>query len=516
MNIPRSPTILLIPLLLFMVISSPVPGEASPAKNSPAENSPRDLTPSEYERMLTHIMDGRSDLAQQELDALSDTCAGRPQYLLARARLMLEFIPLNNDDPEITKELLEPIYPLLDAVQDYCDAGLDQDSSRIDLHYYRGISWMIRSQAKAYQRSFYSAGRDAGKGKSDLETYLESHPDDPIANGLLGAFLYFTDAVPELFQFLSKLLFLPTGDRGRGLEMIRTAVATDGPSQLDYAVLDARVSFFFEGRFEDGLARNNALLDRFPRYPRLAVASATMAVLDPRHSSEHLELSGRTLALLQNHDGPEDVTLETLRAAHGWATRLMVGHDAARNIFAEVAASDSKQPAWIPAFALLQLSEMAALEGRFDEALALAAELDAHPHAERFKEQAEAMLADLSKRPANRPGSSIQAAFKAADALLIAGDERGAGSAYRALVRREIFAWEKVYRLLAEIRLGEIAAARDNYLSAARWLGRAAAENSSLDRLAWTLQGRQRYYEEIEWGGQGPKTEPFMRQNNNR
>ncbi|MBD3222987.1 hypothetical protein GF314_17295, partial [bacterium] len=196
---------------------------ATPAPSAPAAGV-RDLTGDEYQRMLELVMDGRADQADRLLAAVADTCAGQPLYLLARARLNLEAIPVDDDDKTVTRAVAEPTYDLLEQVIAHCDAGLEADGDRLDLRFYRGWAWMVHSQLKAFARSFYSAGRDAGRGKDDLEAYLAVHPADPIANGLLGSYLYFTDAVPRLFQLLSRLLMLPTGDRERGLAMIDRAV----------------------------------------------------------------------------------------------------------------------------------------------------------------------------------------------------------------------------------------------------------------------------------------------------
>ena len=183
---------------------------AAPAVSA---GSARDLTDAEYRGMLRQIMDGRHADAVAGLEALADTCAGQPLYLLARTRVGLEVLPFDDDDKSRTAALSKPLLDDLDRVIAWCDDRLDEDGDP-RFRYYRGWAWMTKSQIKAVGRDFYGAGRDAGRGKGDLETYLESDPAAPIPNGLIGAYLYFTDAVPKLFQFLSKLLFLPTGDLG--------------------------------------------------------------------------------------------------------------------------------------------------------------------------------------------------------------------------------------------------------------------------------------------------------------
>jgi hypothetical protein len=488
----------------------------------------RDLTPDEYARMLDLVMDGRLGAAWETLDAVADTCEGRPLYLLARTRLHVETIPVDDDDKTLTKELAEPAYALLDEVIRWCDAGLDQDENQLELRYYRGWAWMVRSQMKAFSRSFYAAGRDAGKGKDDLEAYLAVHPDDGIANGLLGAYLYFTDAVPKLFQFLSKLLFLPTGDRDRGLAMVAQAARADSPARVDYETLSAGVAFFFEGRFEAGLVRNNALQERYPRYPRLAAASAVIAPMDPFRAPEHLGRVDQVLADLADEQGIDTASLATVQCIQGWSLRFVAGHDRARRALADLADDPPPHPDWAGPFARFQLAQMAALDGRVDEARRLAEQVRRDERNTRFAEQAEQILDELPDARAGSvdgavpdawveavytgdpdtlaavvarldalAASSARAAFHAADARLLAGDRRGAARGFRDLHRRDLAAWELPYRLLAAARLGELAATAGNARSAANWLGRAAEDHQELYRLDWILKGRQRYFEEL-------------------
>jgi hypothetical protein len=487
----------------------------------------RDLTDAEYARALGLVMDGSRADALAHLDALADTCAGQPLYLLARARVMIEAIPLSDDDKTLTVAMSEPILADLDRVITFCDARLDQEDDP-RFRYYRGWAWMVKSHVKALGRNFYGAGRDAGKGKGDLEAYLEYHPGEPIPNGLIGAYLYFTDAVPKLFQFLSKLLFLPTGDRFRGLDMIALAVATDSPARIDYEVLDANVTFFFEGRLEEGLTKSNQLLERHPNYPRLAMASVVAAPLDPFRAADHIERVNEVLGRLDGVADLDSTSLEALRVMQGLALRMVVGHQPALDHFRPIAADPPPHPDWAGAFARLQMAQILASEGRYEEARTFTWQVLNDKSGERCHDQARLLmntfaegltgpgdpvedawvtalysgdpdsLAVLTPRLDALASTSPRAAFYAAECRLLAGDRRGALKGFRAVHAREVPAWDRPYLLLASARVGEIQAARGHWRGAANWLGRAAEEHQGLFRMEWMMQGRQRYFEELD------------------
>lgn len=503
-------------LLLLLALAGPVL----------AQSGPRDLTDAEYARTLELFMTEGRAASAAFLEALADSCAGRPLYVLARARVRLETLPLDDDAKDVTGELSAPALAELDDLIAWADAGLDRDEDDLRLRYYRGWAWMMKSQFKAFGRDFYGAGRDAGKGKNDIEAYLAVHPDEPIPNGLLGAYLYFTDAVPKLFQFLSKLLFLPTGDRDRGLAMIRQAIDGDSPARVDYEVLNANVTFFFEGHFEDGLDLANDLLSRYPRYPRVALPSAVVAPFDPFRATAHLERVQDVLTELESASGIDVASLEAVRAFQGWSLRILAGHESARTVLEPLAERPPVHPDWAGDFARLQLAHMAALEGRTDEARRLAIAIRADETNTRFHDQAARLLSDLRDRPptvdpvadrdvarlyaegpdatgevfAAQADRSLRAAFHAADARLLGGDERGALRLFREVHAREAAAWEEPYRMLAAARIGEISAAAGNWRGGANWMGRAAEQHLDVYRLDWLLQGRERFFRELGEG----------------
>ena len=337
---------------------------------------------------------------------------------------------------------------------------------------------MMSSHIKALGRNFYAAGRDAGKGKGDLEAYLEAHPDEAIPNGLLGAYLYFTDAVPKLFQFLSKLLFLPAGDRGRGLAMIDRSVAVGSPVRVDFEVLDANVTFFFEGRLEEGLRKYGDLLARYPRYPRLAVADAMIGPLDPLNGGMRLARVEEVVGRLSGETAVDTVSLWTVRAFRTWTLRYRSGNDLARPAFEELAAAAPAHPDWVEGFARFQLAQLDAATGRRDDARQQAETILADDRHGRFHDQARRLLEDLERIPdapevfdeslvaavyeagpdslvllaekfETMAPSSVRAAFYAAECRLRAGDGRAAVQGYRVAHALEVPVWDEPFRMLA-------------------------------------------------------------------
>ena len=197
------------------------------AGGKPTLTASRDLSDAEVRRTMDRVFRAQVRDQLAWTDSLAGECRGEPMFHLMRARLIRELLPVDDEGNQDLKREAEPLYSELETTIAYCDERIKAGDKDDRLHLYRGWAWMLKSHVHTFERSFWSAGRESKKGKEDLDWYLERHPDDPVASSLMGAFLYFADTLPSAFKFVSKLLFLPAGDRDRGLQMMKTARGTN-------------------------------------------------------------------------------------------------------------------------------------------------------------------------------------------------------------------------------------------------------------------------------------------------
>jgi hypothetical protein len=462
----------------------------------------RDLADSEYAELLDRIYSGRERAAAALLDSLESECGGEPFFLIARARLLLEAVPEDDLDKSVAKEKGQPVLETLQQVIDICDRRLDDGGDELELRRLRGWAWMLRSQTHAQGRSFYTAGREAGRGKGDLEFYLASYPDDPVANGLLGAFLYFTDAVPAILQFISKLMFLPTGDRARGLRMIELAETGQSAKAEDFRTLAMTVNVVFEGRWEEGLPQAISLQEDYPAYVRMVLPLSAMRLLAPALGGDLTARSDVSEAIVANRplEEVDTASLWMSRTYRAWVDRLLLGPVAAEKGFAAIVAAAPTEPDWVTEFAERQLEELAAdrTDGVPDDLVAAVwtVPADSLPQAAAQLEQ----LAD----------SSLRAAFFAAECRLRMNETAPAERLYR-----KVATWEgpdhlEPFRMVASARVGEIKARDGHYRSASRWYERAVSHHCDVYRVDWMLQGRARRFDEMSRGDAALSGEPIL------
>jgi tetratricopeptide (TPR) repeat protein len=380
----------------------------------------------------------------------------------------------------------------------------------------------------------YKAGRDARHGKKDLERYLDIDPGNSTACGLLGGFLYFADTIPDAFKFISKLLMMPTGDRVRGIELLETAVAGGGLLETDWRLILYNVYFYFEGRYEEGLAGLQMMNERHPYFPRTAVPLAVSRIWAPQQAAEHNARVTNTVNRLFDQTQDEvdwnAVYLVQFFRAVGdrYCDRTSVTLAGLRNIIDD----EPKHPDWVLTFARLELGRLYASRGDRRSARELFETVKKTSSVRDLRDEARTNLQDLEKytgyvdRPAPQMDAWVATLYKAnpdslqalksrfrrvsagsliakfylAEALLLSGELESAMEVYYEVIQADVPSWDHTYQMIGSMRIAEIYAANKRYESAARFAAYAMNFYHREYLVDWVIGGRQRYFERLASG----------------
>ncbi len=501
----------------------------------------RDLTNAEVRRIIRQVFNAQIRQATLWTDSMAATCKGQPMYHLMRARLQREMIPVDDEQKEVVKQLAQPLYTELDQVIATCDARIKAGETTPELRLYRGWAWMFSSHVHTYEKGFWSAGRDAKKGKEDLEWYLAQKPSEPIASSLMGAFLYFADTLPSAYKFVSKLLFLPSGDRDKGLQMMELAQGYDSIQETDNALILYSVYIGFEGRWEEGLEGFTFLRRKFPRHATFVRPEAIMYPLLPKRGSVVGDSLDAAVARLSKiPPGETDHTTFTLiRFQRAYADRYY-NPDRAIPRLEQMIEENPEHPDWVPGFSALELGRIMAQQGDNAGAKEAWNQVLADTRTKYLHEEAKKMLSDLEKPPAaTGPGPSdipaiygtdvasrervraelegaknptVADQFYLGEAWLMSGDQDKALDAYTGAINPKACAWDHGYQLIACTRAGEILASRGDYKAAAKHYERAGTFWHKELYFDWLLEARKRYFERLDEGKES--TPPTMLTNN--
>jgi tetratricopeptide (TPR) repeat protein len=504
-------------------------GFYSAAGGKPTMVATRDLSDAEVRRSMDLIFHAHVRDRLSWTDSLSTECSGEPMYHILRARLIRELIPVDDANDTDLKVQCEPLYAELRKAISECDARLDAGDADDKVRLYRGWAWMLMSHVHTYENAFWSAGREAKKGKDDLEWYLKRHPGDPVASSLMGAFLYFADTLPSAYKFVSKLLFLPSGDRDRGLAMMQAAAATDNPIGTDNLLILYSVYLGFEGRYEEGLDGFKKLQEQYPLHATFVRPAAIMAPLLPRLSieqSDSLDARAALVSSLGKHR-IDSSTCTLIRLERACADRY---YNPQRSIerLEQILQDNPPHPDWTMGFAAYQLGLLRAAQGN-EAAAKTAFELTIRDDRVKYlRDDAKKALEALKDYPggtglgpadlaaiygsdeearkvaraelANKENPTIADQFYLGEAWLMSGELDRAFAAYTGVINPPAAPWDQQYQMVACTRAGEILAARGDYKSAAKHYEQAGSLWHNEYLYDWILEARERYFERVADG----------------
>jgi tetratricopeptide (TPR) repeat protein len=151
----------------------------------------------------------------------------------------------DKDDP--TPDFDKNFDYYLNQTIDRCEKLLKKNEKDEQALFYLGNAYSLRSRVKGLRGSYFSAGRDAAKGKYYLEEVLKINPQQYDSYYNLGVYNYFASTLPGFAKVLKALLFLPGGNRSKGLTLLRTA----GEKSLYFAEESQLILARFYTEFEE-------------------------------------------------------------------------------------------------------------------------------------------------------------------------------------------------------------------------------------------------------------------------
>jgi tetratricopeptide (TPR) repeat protein len=524
----------LLPVIVFVAAAAFFAVSYRAAGGKPTPAATRDLTDAEVRRTIDQVFRAgvRARLAWS--DSMAATCKGEPMYHLMRARLYRELIPVDDESKEELQRLAQPLYHELRAVIAQCDARIKRGDPDPRLRLYRGWAWMFMSHVHTYEKAFWSAGREAKKGKEDLEWYLDRYPHDPVASSLMGAFLYFADTLPAAYKFVSKLLFLPTGDRDRGLQMMELARGWNSVMETDNALILYSVYLGFEGRYEEGLDGFSHLRRTYPLHSTFVRPDAIMYPLLPRRTLSFGDSLDAAIARIAALPGDEIdwSTFTLMRFERAYADRF---HNPARAVerFETILRDDPKHPDWVSGYSAFELGRLKAGSGDTEGARRAWDLVLRDEHTKYLHDDARKMLAALEKFPKGTgigakdvaaiygvdegarmrireeleatESPSVADMFYIGEAWLLSGNPGRALDAFTGAINPHGAPWDHAYQMIASTRAAEILAAKGEYRSAAKHYERALSFWHKEYLYDWVMEARQRYFNRL---AEGKETTP--------
>jgi tetratricopeptide (TPR) repeat protein len=317
--------------------------------------------------------------------------------------------------------------------------------------------------------------------------------------------------------------------------MIQRAAEMESPFAVDYQLTLNFAYLFFEGRFEDGLAGAEELLDRYPNHIRTLIGLSVGSLFSPSHYAESDARFKRLMTGINggDHRDIDWTALNAVSAYRAYTARYLGNPALAEARFRSIIHESPDHPDWAVSFARVMLAGIYASDGRVDDARVMCEFVVDDKRNDRFHKQARNMLNDLdrhekremnSSEPPNglwietlyrsvpdslpaltqrfdkRASESLPFAFYAGESRWLGGDYEAALRYYSSVLEWDAPAWQDTYKMIAAARIAEIHAFTGDYPLAAEYEDRALEHYQNEYRVDWMLEGRKRYFERLAEG----------------
>lgn len=166
---------------------------------------------------------------------------------------------------ELDEALLAPFEKSIDEFLAKAEQRHSRSAADTEALFYLAQGYLLRGIQRIEQDKVWGGARDAAKSKGFAEQYITRHPEHADAYLTLGLYNYYVDIAPNFVKVLRILLFLPSGDRAKGMQQLeRTAREGSLFAPLAEIAL-GEIYGSLEGRLADGIRVAERLVQRFPR-----------------------------------------------------------------------------------------------------------------------------------------------------------------------------------------------------------------------------------------------------------
>ncbi|MEK6757357.1 MAG: hypothetical protein AABZ02_14485, partial [Bacteroidota bacterium] len=172
---------------------------------------------------------------------------------------------LSNFDDESQDKLY---YDMLQTVVDMCEKRLDENEKDVTALFFKGGAVGFRGRLKANRASWLSAANDGLIALPAVRKANEVEPNNYDVLLGIGIYNYYADVIPNLYPIMKPfMIFLPRGDRKKGLEQLELASQKARYAKVEAIYFLLQAYFQYEKNYIRALEIARELNKRFPRNP---------------------------------------------------------------------------------------------------------------------------------------------------------------------------------------------------------------------------------------------------------
>jgi hypothetical protein len=159
----------------------------------------------------------------------------------------------------------EQFFDALDHVIDLCDDLLDKNENDVTALFFKGGAIGFKGRLKAHRSSWFDA---ANAGRKALPIVQDAYALDPKNHDILlgtGIYNYYAEVIPNEYPFVKPLLlFVPPGDKAKGLQQIKSAAEKGKYANIESTYFLMQIYYHYEKDYQKALDLALSLTTRFP------------------------------------------------------------------------------------------------------------------------------------------------------------------------------------------------------------------------------------------------------------
>ncbi|MCX7983983.1 MAG: DUF3808 domain-containing protein [Bacteroidetes bacterium] len=216
---------------------------------------------SRVQRGIDYIYNYEFEKAERIFSEVIQLRPEHPVGYFFRAMIQWERIICNFDDESQD----EKFYDLLQVVIDMCDKRLKQDSNDVTALFFKGGAIGFRGRLRGNRGQWIAAANDGLVALPLVRRAYELQPTNTDVLLGIGIYNYYAAVVPEKYPYVKPfLLFLPSGNREKGLEQLRTAAEKAKYAHVEAAYFLMQSYVYFEKDFRQALEIARKFHNKYP------------------------------------------------------------------------------------------------------------------------------------------------------------------------------------------------------------------------------------------------------------
>lgn len=226
-----------------------------------AQTAPGAAFDSIAQRGIEHVYNLEFARAEQEFQTLVRQAPGDPAGHFFLAMVLWWKISVDMDNEGYDSQF----YAVLDAVIDMCDSILAKRPNDVEAIFFKGGAIGFEGRLKFHREDYFGA---ANAGRKALPLVQEASSLDPNNYDILlgsGIYNYYAEVIPDEYPVVKPLiLFIPPGDRQKGIEQLSKAALKGKYASIEASYFLLQIYFFYEKDYGRALATALTLNERFP------------------------------------------------------------------------------------------------------------------------------------------------------------------------------------------------------------------------------------------------------------